>query len=147
MTNPIQPGPSFPPTKACKLPNSVSLAWERRPEQMFLWPFLSQRDWVWQLTSFGGRKWRSGLNRISHPDWLKLSVKINWAPNQNTRFSSSLQRLYSILYSVISHKLEYLKLCNCVNAIIWRQESVSTIWENKKEHTHTRVYIYIYILL
>ena len=36
---------------------------------------------------------RSGLNRISHPDWLKLSVELNCAPNQNTKFSSSLHSL------------------------------------------------------
>ena len=50
----------------------------------------SQKKWVWLLTRFASRKWRSRLNRISHPDWVKLSVEINWAPNQNTRFSSSL---------------------------------------------------------
>ena len=38
-----------------------------------------------------GRKWRSGLNRISHPDWVKLSVELNCAPNQNTKFFLSLQ--------------------------------------------------------
>ena len=31
-------------------------------------------------------KERSGLNRISHPDWVKLSVELNCAPNQNTNF-------------------------------------------------------------
>ena len=46
----------------------------------------SQRDCVWQLTRFGGRKWRSGMNRIRHPDWVKLSVELNCAPNQNTKF-------------------------------------------------------------
>ena len=54
----------------------------------------SQREWVWPLTRFASRKWRSGLNRISHPDWVKLSVEINWAPNQNTRFSASLQYFF-----------------------------------------------------
>ena len=48
--------------------------------------FSSQREWVWQLTQFAGRKWRSGLNRISHPDWMKLSVELNFAPNKNTNF-------------------------------------------------------------
>ena len=54
--------------------------------------FSSQRDCVWQLTRFGGRKWRSGLNRISHPDWVKLSVELNCAPNQNTKFFLSLHK-------------------------------------------------------
>ena len=49
------------------------------------------REWVWPLTRFASRKWRSGLNRISHPDWVKFSVELNCAPKQNTRFSSSLQ--------------------------------------------------------
>ena len=52
----------------------------------------SQRECVWQLTRFGGRKWRSGLNRISHPDWVKLSVELICAPNQNTKFFLSLQK-------------------------------------------------------
>ena len=30
---------------------------------------------------------RSGLNRMVHPDWVKLSVELNCAPNQNTKFS------------------------------------------------------------
>ena len=51
----------------------------------------SRREWIWPLTRFASRKWRSGLNRISHPDWVKFSVELNCAPKQNTRFSSSLQ--------------------------------------------------------
>ena len=59
----------------------------------------SRRDWLWPLTRFASRKWRSGLNRISHPDWVKFSVELIFAPNQNTRFSSSLQYLYSHSYA------------------------------------------------
>ena len=71
---------------------SQSIAIEERPVWRLHWStFSSQREWVWQLTRFSGRKWKSGLNRISHPDWLKLSVELNCAPNQNTKFSSSLQ--------------------------------------------------------
>ena len=29
------------------------------------------------------RERRSGMNRISHPDWVKLCVELNCAPNQN----------------------------------------------------------------
>ena len=50
----------------------------------------SRRECVWPLTRFASRKWRSGLNGISHPDWVKFSVELNSAPKQNTRFSSSL---------------------------------------------------------
>ena len=32
---------------------------------------------------------RSRLNRISHPDWVKLCVDLNYAPNQNTKFPSA----------------------------------------------------------
>ena len=53
--------------------------------------FSSQKDCVWQRTRFGGRKWSSGLNRISHHDWVKLSVKLDCASNQNTKFFLSLQ--------------------------------------------------------
>ena len=57
------------------------------------------RDWVWPLTRFASRKWRSGLNRISHPDWVKFSVELNCAPNQNTRFSFSLQQWYYLTHN------------------------------------------------
>ena len=30
-----------------------------------------------------------GLNRISHPDWVKLCVELNYAPSQNTKISSA----------------------------------------------------------
>ena len=64
-----------------------SIAIEERPVWRLHWSaFSSQRECVWQLTRFGGRKWRSGLNRIGHPDWVKLSVELNCAPNQNTKF-------------------------------------------------------------
>ena len=32
---------------------------------------------------------RSGLNRIRHPDWAKLCVELNYAPNQNTKIPSA----------------------------------------------------------
>ena len=50
----------------------------------------SQRDWFWPLTRFASRKWSPGWKGLSHPDWVKLSVELNCAPTQNTRFSSSL---------------------------------------------------------
>ena len=59
--------------------------------------FSSQIGWVWQLTQFVGRKWRSGLNRIGHPDWVKLSVELNCAPNQNTKCSFSVH-IYIYIY-------------------------------------------------
>ena len=44
------------------------------------------------------QKWRSGLNRISHPDWVKLSVELNCAPNQNTKFFLSLRMGDLLIY-------------------------------------------------
>ena len=74
-----------------------SIAIEERLMERLHWSaFSSQKMCVWQLTRFGGRKWWSEVNRISHPDWVKLSVELNCAPNQNTKFSPSLQ-LHQIL--------------------------------------------------
>ena len=82
-----------------------SIAIEERPIWRLHWSaFSSQRGCVWQLTRFGGRKWRSGLNRISHPDWVKLSVELNCAPNQNTKFSSSLHMRVSETKDYIATK-------------------------------------------
>ena len=30
-----------------------------------------------------------GLNRISHPDWGKLCIELNYAPNKNTKIPSA----------------------------------------------------------
>ena len=32
------------------------------------------------------------VNRISHPDWVKLCVELNYTPNQNTKFPSATDR-------------------------------------------------------
>ena len=73
-----------------------TIAIEERPVWHLHWSaFSSQRDWVWPHTRFGSRKWRSGVNRISHPDWVKLSVELNCVPNQNTKFSPSLQTIWT----------------------------------------------------
>ena len=74
-----------------------SIAIEERPVWRLHWStFSSQRGCVWQLT-------RSGVNRISHPNWVKLSVELNCAPNQNTKFSF----LYIVIWKTI---LLYLNL-------------------------------------
>ena len=31
-----------------------------------------------------------GMNRISHPEWVKLCVELNYAPNQNTKIPSAI---------------------------------------------------------
>ena len=53
----------------------------------------------------------SGLNRISHPDWVKLCVELNCAPNQNTKFPSvtrvsSKNNLFDIKRFVKKQKFE-----------------------------------------
>ena len=73
--------------------------------------FSSQKEWVWQLTQFLAGNERSGLNRIGHPDWVKLSVELNCTPNQNTKFSLPLHiHKYNrslILTLVICHSFLY----------------------------------------
>ena len=98
-----------------------SIAIEERPVWRLHWSaFSSQRECVWQFTRFGGRNWRSGMNRISHPDWVKLSVELICAPNQNTKFFPSLH-----IYIYI-----YIRMY---------------IFVHTHTHTHTHTYIYIYI--
>ena len=52
---------------------------EKNPVKRLHWEaFSSQRGCVWQLNQFlVARKERPGLNRIVHPDWVKLSVELN----------------------------------------------------------------------
>ena len=80
--------------KLDKFPRVSMLLLEEPPMRRLHWAaFSSQRECVWQLTRFASRKLRFRLNRISHPDWVKLSVELNCAPNQNTKFFLSLQVL------------------------------------------------------
>ena len=37
------------------------------------------------------------LNRISHPDWVKLCIELNYALNQNTKIHSATSLFYSYL--------------------------------------------------
>ena len=46
----------------------------------------------------GARKRRSRMNRIGHPDWVKLCLELNCAPNQNTKFPSSADYSSYLLY-------------------------------------------------
>ena len=57
----------------------------------------SQRDCVWQLTQFllPGKEIRK--NMTGHPDWVKLWVELNCAPNQNN-FCYTMND--SFLYSI-----------------------------------------------
>ena len=55
--------------------------------------FSSQRGCVWQLTQFPVVcKERPGMNRISHPDWVKLRCRIKFALQAKIRNSPSLHR-------------------------------------------------------
>ena len=45
------------------------------------------------LPNFCCPEMRSGLNRIGHPDWVKLCVELNCVPNQNTKFPSTTESI------------------------------------------------------
>ena len=92
-----------------------SIAIEERPVWRLHWSaFSSQRECVWQLTRFVGRKWRSGLNRISHPDWVKLSVELNCAPNQNTKFFLH----YCVILFILTFILNFFILNFTLNSFL-----------------------------
>ena len=122
-----------------------SIAIEERRVWRLHWPaFSSQRECVWQLTRFGGRKWRSGLNRISHPDWVKLSVELNCAPNQNTKFFLSLHSLAPELqvwcswYSIHNIILREGKETKRVTSLTTQKSKIQTkkntcIYKNKQK--------------
>ena len=53
-----------------------SIAIEERSVGRLHWSaYSSQKKCVWQLNQSVAGKRRSGVNRISHPDWVKLSVE------------------------------------------------------------------------
>ena len=47
---------------------------------------------------------RSGMNRIGHPDWVKLSVELNCAPNQNKKFFFPLHTISGIFKGLQKRK-------------------------------------------
>ena len=55
------------------------------------------------------RERRSGLNRIGHPDWVKLCVKLNCAPNQTAfyykvnDYSSKSNNLFIFCFVFLLH--------------------------------------------
>ena len=61
---------------------------------------------------------RSGLNRLDHPDWVKLCVELNCVPNQNTFCYRSL--IWELM--LYKFKLDY-------NAA----EATKNIWSGKGE--------------
>ena len=54
---------------------------------------------------------RSGLNRISHTDWVKLCVESSYAPNQNTKFPS-------VTYLFICSRRYFALVRNLIRCII-----------------------------
>ena len=104
-----------------------SIAIEERPVWRLHWSaFSSQKECVWQLNQSVSRKWRSGLNRIGHPDWVKLSVELNCVPNQNTKFFLSLQapQNLTVLFGLLLTKRPrpemlsfYSALC-CISSLL-----------------------------
>ena len=69
-----------------------------------------------------GRKF--GLNRISHPDWVKLCVKLNCAPNQNAKLSSATSSSHLLFvfifligefYSIYIYIYCYIFIMNFLN--------------------------------
>ena len=61
--------------------------------------FSSQKEWVWQLTQFPvARKERPGLNRISHPDWVKLSAELNLRAKPKYEILNNKRRILTYLF-------------------------------------------------
>ena len=78
----------------------------------------SQREWVWPLTRFASRKWRSELNRISHPDWVKLSVEINLrAKPKYEIFLFSTHSIVTVLTTKISYRPSIFAHPYCFSSI------------------------------
>ena len=121
-----------------------SIAIEERPVWRLHWSaFSNQRECVWQLTRFGGRKWRPGLNRISHPDWVKLSVELN--SHTKLKYEIFPFSTMHIIYIYI-----YIYIYTCINIYIFMHVHTHThtyIYKHVETHTHTHIYIYIYIYI
>ena len=82
------------------------------------------------LPNFCCLKKRSGMNRICHPNWVKLCIELNCAPNQNT--------FYYIYINL--HIYIYIKICIYINLHTY-------IYINLHIHIYINLHIYIYIYI
>ena len=121
-----------------------SIAIEERPVWHLHWSaFSSQRKCVWKLNQSVSWKWRSGLNRIGHPDWVKLSVELNCAPNQKYEIFPFSTNLYKdIKYKVSQNRCNPLIYGRCpwcnVNLCPWCNGLRKwTLWHKFKSWTET----------
>ena len=63
---------------------------EEQPVRRLHWTELfSQRECLTVSPNYCCPERWFGLNRISHPDWVKLCVELNYAPNKNTKIPSA----------------------------------------------------------
>ena len=101
---------------------------------------------VVQLKSLGlaaypisaARKEGTVENRIGHPDGVKLSVELNCAPNQNTKFSFYYKIKHHAVEKEAAAIVEALrKWCHFLLGrhfkVITDQKSVSFIFDNSKK--------------
>ena len=66
---------------------AAAAAIEEQPVRRLHWTKLfSQKECLTVFPNYCCPERLFGLNRISHSDWVKLSVELNYAPNKNTKF-------------------------------------------------------------
>ena len=47
------------------------------------------------------------MNRICHPDWVKLCVELNYVPNKNTKILSATDYIHFIaIYFIAVYKID-----------------------------------------
>ena len=68
---------------------------EEQPVRRLHWTELfCQREFLTDFPNYCCPERWFGMNRISHPDWVKLWVELNYAPNQNTKIPSATVSCY-----------------------------------------------------
>ena len=72
---------------------------------------------------------RSGMNRIGHPDWVKLCVELICAPNQNTNFSPATDLWYSLNLFISLYQFNFKGEC----ALLKRPETIQTTTQASTE--------------
>ena len=75
------------------------------------------------------------LNRISHPDWVKLCVELNYAPNKNMKIPSATISCKVSIYRNIECVLEGMCLLPCWLSLLGFDEIPVVVFEAGKSLT------------
>ena len=83
--------------------------WRADGRRLYRTKLFCQRECLTVFPSYCCPERWLGMNRISHPDWVKLCIELNYAPNKNTKilFCYNIKKFTEFI--LLSHECISLK--------------------------------------